>query len=500
MTSSPDAKLIASFIKIDRQATTAIYMQVAQQLLNAISRGYLLIGSKMPGTRVLADLLEVHRKTIVASYYELEAQGWLSIEPNKGAFVMSINDAASPANPHQPLSSLVSYPAHAGFTFKQSNILDDPFESSACLYAFNDGNPDIRLTQIDHLSQQYAASMKRKSTRHKMAMYNHEGSEYFKEHLSKHLNLTRGMHIQKGNLMITRSTEMSLYIICRLLISPKDLVLVGSLSLFTVNMVFQKSKANIHTVPVDAEGLDIAYIRSQYQPGQIRLLYLMPNHQYPTTVYLSAQRRVELLALAKEYGFIIIEDDYDYDFQFDRVLAMPLASVDTAGMVIYLGSFGKSLAPAFRMGFVVGPENLMLEMRKYLGIIDRQGDVVMEHALGEMIEDGAIHRHLKKSLKVYKHRRDIFCALLRTELGEFVDFQVPSGGLAVWTRWPKDISLLKLAKMCEQDDLFIPKTLLYQNQHLCAIRLGFGHLNEQDMQVAIAILKANVTKLCAQRH
>jgi GntR family transcriptional regulator/MocR family aminotransferase len=125
------------------------------------------------------------------------------------------------------------------------------------------------------------------------------------------------------------------------------------------------------------------------------MLYLTPHHHYPTTVALSAQSRLELLELANEYGFVILEDDYDYEFHYDKSPILPLASADTNGMVIYIGSFGKSLAPGFRTGFIVAPENLMAEMRKYLGIIDRQGDILMERALGEMIEEGEINRYLK---------------------------------------------------------------------------------------------------------
>src|SRR5690606_174791 len=144
------------------------------------------------------------------------------------------------------------------------------------------------------------------------------------------------------------------------------------------------------------------------------------------------------------------------------------------GMVVYVGSFGKSLAPAFHKGFVVAPDNLIVEMRKYLGIVDRQGDVIMEHALGEMIEEGEIHRHLKKSLKVYRERRNLFCEILRTDFKDIVDFQKPSGGLAVWTDWHIDFSLLQLAGRCAKEGLFIPKNLLYQNHKVSAMRLGFG--------------------------
>lgn len=225
------------------------------------------------------------------------------------------------------------------------------------------------------------------------------------------------------------------------------------------------------------------------------MLYLTPHHHYPTTVALSAQRRLELLELANEYGFIILEDDYDYEFHYDKSPILPLASADTNGMVIYIGSFGKSLAPGFRTGFIVAPENLMAEMRKYLGIIDRQGDILMERALGEMIEEGEINRYLKKSLKVYQERRDYLAVLLKENLENLITFQIPSGGLAIWLEWNVPINLMQLSRGCAQDNLFIPKTLLYQNKNLTAMRLGFGDLNADEMEKSVDVFSNNVKRL-----
>lgn len=90
------------------------------------------------------------------------------------------------------------------------------------------------------------------------------------------------------------------------------------------------------------------------------------------------------------------------------------------------------MAPGFRTGFIIAPENLIREMKKFLGIIDRQGDVLMEQALGELIEEGAIQRHLKRSIKIYKERRDLMASLLEKELEEWIQFQKPTGGLAFW--------------------------------------------------------------------
>lgn len=489
---SPVLVPYGSFVQIDKFSETSVYMQITNQLINAVQRGALPVGTKLPGTRALCNILKVHRNTVIAAYDELLAQGWVESIPNKGTFIIGTKNNISVSSGNFGEKNLGHYPKSAGFPFRVSNILDNPFEKSGCRYAFTDGSPDIRLTQIDQQSRIYSSTLKRRA--HKTGYYNHDGSEFFKEKLSEYLNLSRGLPISRENLLITRSTEMSVYIASEILLSPEDTVIVASLSYFSVNMIFQKMGVNILTVPVDKEGIVVDSIREICRKRKIRMLYLTPHHHYPTTVTLSAQRRLELLKLAEESGFIILEDDYDYDFHYDRSPILPLASADTQGMVIYIGSFGKSLAPGFRTGFVVAPENLMAEMRKYLGIIDRQGDILMEHVLGEMIAEGEISRYLKKSLKVYRERRDDFCMLLDEHLNGQVRFQKPSGGLAVWIEWKTATNLLQLSQDCAGSNLFIPRTLLYQNRDLTAMRLGFGNLNRNEMEESVAIFAKAVKK------
>jgi GntR family transcriptional regulator/MocR family aminotransferase len=478
-----------SFISIDRLSDVSVYLQISNQLINAIQRGYLPFGTKLPGTRKLSSLLEVHRNTIVSVYDELLAQGWIEIFPNKGTFVIGKEQNTTTVQTFRQ-NNLENYPRETGFSFKTSNILDNPFEHSDCDYIFNDGIPDIRLTQVDQYSGIYSSILKRKA--HKIGQYNYDGSEFFKQNLSQYLNLSRGLPISKNNLLITRSTEMSMYIVSEILLSQDDTVLVGALSYFSVNMIFQRTGVNILTVSIDEEGINVEEVRKICEKQKIRMLYLTPHHHYPTTVTLSVKRRLELLNLSQEFGFIILEDDYDYDFHYDKSPILPLASADTKGMVVYIGSFGKLLAPGFRTGFIVAPENLMAEMRKYLGIIDRQGDILMEHVLGEMIAEGEINRYLKKSLKIYKERRNHFAALLKHHLEEFIDFKIPSGGLAFWTEWKTPVNLMQLSRNCAQNNLFIPKTLLYQNKNLTALRLGFGNFSIHEMEKAIEILSKNV--------
>ena len=287
---------------------------------------------------------------------------------------------------------------------------------------------------------------------------------------------------------------MGIYLASTLLIGKGDNVVVGNLSYYVANMIFQKAGAQILPVPVDDYGISVEAVRKLCETTRIRMLYITPHHHYPTTVTLSPERRVELLNLSVQYGFIILEDDHDYDFHYNSSPVLPLASADGAGMVVYVGSFCKALAPGLRSGYLVAPENLIMELGKLRRIIDRQGDLMMDQALGEMLDEGEIQRHIKKAQKIYHQRRDLLSELLNEHLSEYLTFRSPPGGLAIWTEWRKDINLMRISKACLKQNLHVPQTLLFQTGQLSAMRLGFGNLDEDELSESILILKNTVEK------
>jgi GntR family transcriptional regulator/MocR family aminotransferase len=248
-------------------------------------------------------------------------------------------------------------------------------------------------------------------------------------------------------------------------------------------------------VPVDADGLNIDYIKKHFVKRSIKCVYICAHRQYPTVVKLSAARRLALLQLAKDYEFAIIEDDYDYDFQFEGSAMLPMATADANGMVIYLGKFGQSLFPSFQTGFVIAPENLISEATNYLQLLDKQGDLIQEQMLSELINEGEIHRLMKKNIIIYKERRDRLCELLTKYFSEIATWNIPAGGLAIWLEFQASISLVKLAEEAEKNNLFLPKTILYQDKNTCAIRFGFGHLNKEEMEPVIQKLKSAYNKI-----
>lgn len=489
MIDSPVSLVLKELIQFDKTSATSVYIQIAQQIINAIQRGYLKEGTALPGTRIFSQLFSIHRNTAVAVYEELGAQGWVEIIPNKGAFVLfprskTVTIKAST----NKLNDAYSYPITTGFPFETSFHLASTQEFSEAKYILNDGQPDLRLHPIHEFSKWYGTSMKRKSLISKWNNTSKNSYSMFENQLCNFLNATRGFHIKPTNLISTRSTEMSLYIISQLLIRKKDVVLVGNLSNYNANMIFQEARADIKTIPVDENGLDINYIEKHFTKGKIRCVYVCSNRDYPTTNTLSAERRLHLLQLAKKYQFAIIEDDFDYDFQLDGSAMLPMASSDGNGMVIYLGKLGQSLFPSFQTGFVVAPENLILEAKNYLQMLDKQGDLIQEQVLSELIYEGEIHRLLKKNTIIYKKRRDFACECLKRYFNEAIQFKKPSGGLAIWIGFNPSISLIQLAEEVSKLDVFLPKTILYQDKNTCAIRFGFGHLNEEEIEIVVSKL------------
>jgi len=490
--SSPVQIPFKSVIRIDRSLDRPVYLQIAHQMINAIQRGVLVDGVQLPGTRSLSVDLDVHRKTIIAAYDELDAQGWTEIRPNKGTFVKNIDPKEVVKLATYDDNFLTSYPDKTGYTFKQSILLDSIQINSPSMLEFNDGLPDIRLLPLDQLSRIYGGILKSK-TNYRHFGYSHvEGNEFFRETLAAYLNNTRGLHISKSNILTTRGIHMSIYLASSMLISKDDVVIVGDLSYYLANMCFQQCGGKIISVPVDEDGISVDAIRDLCKSTKVRLLYLTPHHHYPTTVTLSAERRVELLNLASTHGFIILEDDYDYDFHYNGNSVLPLASADTNGMVVYIGSFCKSLAPGFRSGYLVAPENLISETAKFRRLVDRQGDMLMEQALGELLDEKEVQRHLKKAVKIYQERRDVFSALLEDQLGEVLEFTSPPGGLSIWTKWDPKLNLMRISKSCLKRNLHLPQELLYQTENSTAMRLGFGNLTAEELEEAVGILKQAV--------
>ncbi len=468
----------------DKQATTPVYLQIVNAIIKEITAGRLVPGQKVPGSRRMADVLAVNRKTVVIAYDELMAQGWLEIIPARGTFIAHALPVVQPqalSDTHRRSQRSAASSTFAFHSFPPAPLIDPP------LLRITDGSPDVRLAPVEQLYQR-CKSISTQSARRESLRYGDERGEVrLRDTLAHYLRETRGLSCSPEQLLITRGSQMGIYLFLRLLLQPGDRVVVGESSYPATNQVVHACQGQLLTVPVDAQGLDADVLAQHCEQHAIRALYVTSHHHYPTTVTLSAERRVRLLQLAEQYRFAIIEDDYDYDFHYAGSPLLPLASLNTQGTVVYVGSFTKCIAPAVRIGYVVAPENVIQSMAAYRRLVDRQGDPVLENALAGWIEDGELQRHLKKSLKVYRERRATFCEQLQTQLRPWVQFQTPAGGMAVWIIFSPSADLLALEAYVRTQGVSLDGVAQWQPYQ--AVRLGFASLNEEEMLRGIAVLR-----------
>jgi GntR family transcriptional regulator/MocR family aminotransferase len=487
-------QFILELIGIDKTSRTPIYLQITQAIVQGIRQGKLRKGLRLPGARRLADLLKINRLTVVAAFRELESQGWLEMLPQKGAFVKSNLPMLSPKTLSDD-TALFRIPEKPGFAYEEKKIL--PYHSPEFpppgKLLLDEGYPDTRLAPIEELVRSIR-SLSRLSFNKKYLTYGgSQGTFFLRETLASFLNDTRGLSITPENILITKGAQMGLYLAASLLMKPNQVVIVGTPGYARANRSFQLSGARISYIPVDELGLDTERVEKICKSKTVRMVYVIPHFHHPTNVILTAERRLHLLELAARYKFAIIEDDYDYDFHYAGKPMMPMASLDRNGNVIYVGTLSKALAPAIRVGFMVAPERFIRSATSLRKAIDTQGDSLIENAIAELYKDGTIGRHIKKSVKQYKERRDHFCALLQHELKDRVSFKIPEGGMSVWTNF-LDNSLPVVVQKAYKNGLIMSDGTDYDigNIKYNSNGLGFASLDCGEQERAVAILKRSL--------
>ncbi len=477
-----------SLIQVNRQSNLAIHIQICNSFITLITNGTLLSASALPSSRVLAELIGVNRNTVKLAYEELMSQGWVDSVERKGVFVIT----------NLPMVSKVTHLPSVHNREKQDSFvwhnryeipLTPNFQKSTL--TIDDGFPDVRLTPVDQLMREYRSISRKFYGKNFLKYGDSKGSERLRLALSTYLSNTRGLVVNKDNILITKGSQMGIYLASQLLLSTSDLIAVGVSNYGPADYTFKHLGAQLLRVPIDKFGMDVDFLETILEKKVLKAVYIIPHHHFPTTVTMSMERRLKLLNLAKKYRFAIIEDDYDYDFHYNNKPYIPLASIDHNHNVIYIGSITKTFAPALRIGFLIGPSKFVDGASALRQIIDKQGDSLLEEAFASLIENGELERHFRKSLKIYKHRRDLFCQIIGSDFSNAIEFSIPEGGLAVWSIFDKDINLKNLSQSAEMQGLSIGDGTFYLNEIFDpnGLRLGFASLNEQEMQRAFEILK-----------
>lgn len=463
-------------IEIDKQSDQAVYLQIADAIISDIHSGRLKAGDALPGSRNLAQLLQVNRNTVVQALDVLINEGWLISKSRKGIFVSDTLPGFSAAKQNRP--SLV-----------KENKKTQP--APAFHIFFDDGRPDSKIAPMAELSRAYRQIFNRKAKWRMMEYGSAFGDLEFRIAIAQMLNHQRGMRVNENSICITRGSQMAMYLIAQCFFEKDDCVIVENPGYKSAWRAFEMVGAKVLPVKLDKDGLIVDDVIALLASNpRIKAIYITPHRQYPTTVTLSLQRRLKLIELSNQYGFTIIEDDYDNEFHFGYRPLLPMSSFLELKNYIYVGTMSKVVAPALRIGYLATSSDVLLkkigDLRK---IIDVQGDTIMEKAVLELIIDGTMKRHIRKATHHYKLKRDLMADLLAKYLHHVVNYDLPEGGLAFWIEPKKTVNWNKIiTKLHEKGIDIVPPTHYTDDESANSIRLGYGSLSEDEMEEGLKIL------------
>jgi GntR family transcriptional regulator / MocR family aminotransferase len=297
----------------------------------------------------------------------------------------------------------------------------------------------------------------------------------------------RGLAVSRDRLLVTGGSQGALDLVARTLLRAGDRVAVEDPGYPAAWATLRGAGAVLVPVPVDETGMRVEALAPILREGPLRAIYLTPHHQFPTTVTMSAPRRMSLLDLARRHRIAVLEDDYDNEFHFEGRPVLPLAGDDPGGVVVYLGTLSKILAPGLRIGFLAGPRPLVEALATQRGAADGQGDLILQRAAAELLEDGLLQRHARKMRRTYLARRDALAEALHRHLGHAVAFDLPPGGMSLWVRVDPSLDLATWVARAEKAGVTVypGRRFDFHDRPLPNLRLGFSSLDEAELEEAV---------------
>jgi GntR family transcriptional regulator / MocR family aminotransferase len=393
--------------------------EIYRQVRGAILEGRLRPGDLLPPSRELAQRLSVARTTVVVAYDRLAAEEFVTARVGAGTAV----SAHGGPWPHQTRRR-ASEGALRPLPVWDSIPLSTAFVRRAH-FDFRTGLPDSSFFPHDTWRRLLSRAMRSEAARG--GLYGDPGGHRgLREAIARHIAFARGVTASADDVTVVSGTQQALDVVARTMLAPGDRVAVEDPGYPRVRWLFESLGARVSGVPVDRQGLVVDAL-----PRRTRLVYVTPSHQYPLGVPMALSRRRELLAWAEKQKAVIVEDDYDSEFRFADRPIEPLQTLDTSGLVVYVGSFSKTMLPALRLGFVVTPPSLRVAVHKAKQITDWHTATPLQAALALFIDEGTFARHIRKMRGVYGARHALITRALSDQLKEHLDAIPSTAGLHV---------------------------------------------------------------------
>ena len=473
-------KIIADFDwSPNKNSKIPMYQQIIDYISSKISSGDWAIGSFLPTQRELAKKFDVNRSTIIYSLKELESNGIIQGKTGEGTKIISNiwSCLFSPSTPNwyeylktgtfkENISVIQTINR---VEFKKDIVRVSTGELSPTLYPselmkeifLNLSNSAINLNYLEPLGLL-------------------ELREVLCEKLKK-----RGIECTPSNILITSGSLQALQLISLCLIKTGAHIYAELPSYLNSLQLFQSSGAKLVNIEMDKEGIKYWNIPAKEIKKEKSILYTIPNFNNPTGTLMSKKRRESLLEFCKNNKIPIIEDDAYGELWIDEEPPAPLKSHDATGVIIYLGSISKSLAPGLRIGWIVAPESVISRLSDVKMQIDYGASSVSQWILKDLLCSSHYDGYLKNIRDELKIRRNLMLEALEKHFKDIAVWSVPKGAFYIWVILKKDICMDKLFHSLIKENILLNTGDIYGFNKNSAFRLSYSYLDKKDIEKSV---------------
>ncbi|MFT3986110.1 PLP-dependent aminotransferase family protein [Aestuariivirga sp.] len=473
-------------VHIRRGEYSSLQTQIREALVSAILDGQLSREEPIPSTRKMAKTLGVSRNTVVLAYQGLLDDGYLMARERSGYYVAdkaleSVAVQKLTGKP-KPVKDRVDWERRLTQSPAAQENVTKPLDWQSYEFPFIYGQVDHTLFPLaewrDCARQALGKKWLGSWTNDTWA----SDDPLLVEQIRRRILPRRGIMANDDEILITLGAQNALYLLTSLLVDSSTRVAMEEPGYPDVRNIFRLRTNHVALAPVDEKGLTLGEALNSSQ-----LVFTTPSHQFPTTVTMPLERRMELLRRASEKNFIIIEDDYEFETNYVNEPCPALKSLDDEGRVVYVGSLSKTLFPGLRLGFMVGPKKLIAEARALRRLMVRHAPNNNQRTAALFLSLGHHDTLIRRLHRAYRARWEVMGEALNTYMPKAS--RNPSfGGTSFWVKGPAHIDSDTLGRAAAVRGILIEPGRIdfgVQNPPRNFFRLAFSSIDEKKIEPGI---------------
>ncbi len=439
---------------LDPNHSGTLQKQLQEIVTSGILSGRFQPGQRLPSSRRLARHLGISRITVTLAYSELLSNDYLTSRGRSGYFV-SDQAPRPPRFPAQTENALdddrpkIDWSRALGQRFSTYASIIRPDDWRSYQYPFIYGQTDPTLFDHHNWRQCALQALGQRDFEAMTADYYEQDDPKLIEYISRHILPRRGISASADEILVTLGAQNALWIAAQILLTQRRTAVMEYPTYPGLREILSQTRCNTIALPVDHDGLPPDSV-----PRNVDVVFTTPSHHCPTNATMPLARRTALLDRSAREGFIVVEDDYEFELAFTRAPSPALKSLDRAGSVVYIGSFSKSLFPGLRLGFLVAPAPFVAEARSLRALMLRHPPGHIQRTAAYFLSLGHYDAQITKMGKAYKARRTVMDDAIRNHGLQFAGDD-SQGGSCFWMRAPDGVNTQALALALREKSVLI---------------------------------------------